>query len=124
MRKEQAKPAAAGADSARVFAQVARRSSRIMADFLKRQAETKNSAIADEFGIAKAFMDMSALMFAKPQLLAEARLSVVGYGPNRPVTSNDTPAGRARNRRVTVLILAETPGKVVEIPLGGSAPAQ
>ena len=56
--------------------------------------------------------------------VAEARLSVVGYGPNRPVTTNDTPAGRARNRRVTVLILAETPGKVVEIPLGGSAPAQ
>jgi len=56
--------------------------------------------------------------------VAEARLSVVGYGPNRPVTSNDTPEGRARNRRVTVLILAETPGKVVEIPLGGPAPAQ
>ena len=76
MSKEQAKPAAAGADSARVFAQVARRSSRIMADFLKRQAETQNSAIADEFGIAKAFMDMSALMFAKPQLLAEAQMNM------------------------------------------------
>ncbi len=56
--------------------------------------------------------------------VAESRLSVVGYGPNRPVTSNDTPEGRARNRRVTVLILAETPGKVVEIPLGGSAPVR
>ncbi|MGP1675567.1 MAG: flagellar motor protein MotD [Burkholderiales bacterium] len=56
--------------------------------------------------------------------VAESRLSVVGYGPNRPVTSNDTPEGRARNRRVTVLILAETPGKVVDIPLEGAAPAR
>ena len=49
--------------------------------------------------------------------VAAERLSAIGYGPNRPVTGNDTPEGRARNRRVTVTILAETPGKVVEIPL-------
>ena len=52
--------------------------------------------------------------------VAEARLSAIGYGPNRPVTSNLTPEGRSRNRRVTVMILAETPGKVVEIPLDGA----
>ncbi len=56
--------------------------------------------------------------------VGESRLSVVGFGPNRPVTSNDTPEGRARNRRVTVLILAEAPGKVVEIPLDGAQPAR
>jgi chemotaxis protein MotB len=56
--------------------------------------------------------------------VAASRLSVVGFGPNRPVTANDTPEGRARNRRVTVLILAATPGKVVEIPIDGAAPAQ
>lgn len=28
------------------------------------------------------------------------RLDAVGYGPTRPVASNDTPTGRARNRRV------------------------
>ena len=76
MSKEEAKPAAAGADSAQVFAEVAQRSSRIMADFLKRQSETQNSAVADEFGIAKAFMDLSALMFAKPQQLAEAQMNM------------------------------------------------
>lgn len=53
--------------------------------------------------------------------VAEQRLSVIGYGPNRAVASNDTPEGRARNRRVTVMILEETPGNVVEIPLAGSA---
>jgi chemotaxis protein MotB len=56
--------------------------------------------------------------------VAEPRLSATGYGPNRAVTSNDTPEGRARNRRVTVMILAETPGTVVDIPLDGVAPAR
>jgi chemotaxis protein MotB len=56
--------------------------------------------------------------------VAEARLSAVGYGPNRPVMPNDTPEGRARNRRVTVMILAETPGEVIDIPIEGGAPAR
>ncbi len=56
--------------------------------------------------------------------VAEQRLSVIGYGPNRSVTGNDTPEGRARNRRVTVMILAETPGKVIDIPLDHAAPEQ
>jgi len=56
--------------------------------------------------------------------VAAPRLSAIGYGPNRAVASNDTPEGRARNRRVTVMILAEAPGKVVDIPLIGAAPAQ
>ncbi|HEY1328118.1 MAG TPA: flagellar motor protein MotD [Casimicrobiaceae bacterium] len=39
-----------------------------------------------------------------------ARLSATGYADNRPVESNDTPEGRARNRRVTLLIIASPPG--------------
>jgi len=74
MSKEQAKPAAA--DSAKIFVELAQRSSRVMADFLKRQAESKKGAAPDEFGIAKAFMDMSALMLAKPQHLAEAQMKM------------------------------------------------
>jgi polyhydroxyalkanoate synthase subunit PhaC len=76
MSQEQAKSGAAGADSARVFAEVAERSSRIMADFLKRQSEAQQSLAADEFGIAKAFMDLAALMFARPQQLAEAQMNM------------------------------------------------
>ena len=56
MSKEQAKPAANETESARVFAEVAERSSRIMGDFLKRQAEAQQSLAADEFGIGKAFI--------------------------------------------------------------------
>ncbi len=38
------------------------------------------------------------------------RLSAVGYGPYRPVASNDTPEGRARNRRIEIkLVPLETP---------------
>ena len=39
-----------------------------------------------------------------------ARLTASGYADNRPVASNDTPEGRARNRRVTLLIIAAPPG--------------
>ena len=34
------------------------------------------------------------------------RLTALGYGENRPVESNDTEEGRARNRRVTLMILS------------------
>jgi len=33
------------------------------------------------------------------------RLSVMGYGPDRPVAGNDTPEGRARNRRIEFRVL-------------------
>jgi chemotaxis protein MotB len=37
----------------------------------------------------------------------ESRLSVASYGPYRPTGPNDTPDGRARNRRVEIVILDE-----------------
>lgn len=36
------------------------------------------------------------------------KLSATGYGDSRPKTSNDTPSGRARNRRVDLVILSES----------------
>jgi chemotaxis protein MotB len=38
-----------------------------------------------------------------------ARLRAVGFAENHPVDTNDTPEGRQRNRRVTLLILADVP---------------
>ncbi|MBI3300214.1 MAG: OmpA family protein [Elusimicrobia bacterium] len=37
--------------------------------------------------------------------LAPARLTAAGYGPYRPAAANDTEEGRAKNRRVELLIL-------------------
>jgi len=49
------------------------------------------------------------------------RLTALGYGEHRPAESNDTPEGRARNRRVTVTMLSAEPERVTEIPVAPSA---
>lgn len=53
------------------------------------------------------------------------RVMVVGYAENKPVDTNDTPEGRARNRRVTIMILSAGQEKVIaDIPVGNeTAPA-
>jgi chemotaxis protein MotB len=56
------------------------------------------------------------------------RLVAVGYGDNHPVEGNETPDGRSRNRRVAIMIHAESEKKITEIPITGSpyqgSPAQ
>ncbi len=39
--------------------------------------------------------------------IPESRLSAIGYGEYRPITDNTTPANRAQNRRVNLLIIME-----------------
>jgi len=47
------------------------------------------------------------------------RVVVLGYGENKPVAPNETPEGRARNRRVTVMILSPGQDKIIaDIPIG------
>jgi chemotaxis protein MotB len=55
--------------------------------------------------------------------VAPERLSAVGFSANVPVAPNDTPQGRARNRRVAVTILSGIPETVTEIPTA-APPAQ
>ena len=38
------------------------------------------------------------------QGVANNRLIVVGYGPHRPIASNNTPEGRQQNRRVELTL--------------------
>lgn len=45
------------------------------------------------------------------------RMVAIGYADYRPVEDNSTPEGRARNRRVTVMILAENQGGVQDVKL-------
>ena len=37
------------------------------------------------------------------------RVRIASFGPSRPIVTNATPEGRARNRRVDILVLAENP---------------
>jgi polyhydroxyalkanoate synthase len=55
---------------------VAQRSSRLLADFAQKQAASLSSAVRDEMGIARAFMDLYARMAADPALLANTSMSM------------------------------------------------
>src|SRR5688572_7927728 len=55
---------------ARVLQDVAERSSRILGEFSQKQAQSMSSAMRDELGIAKAFMDLYARMAADPSVMA------------------------------------------------------
>jgi polyhydroxyalkanoate synthase len=64
------------AEVAKVFGEVAERSSNVLGDFLKRHASGKGLAFSDELGIAKAFMDMWSKLAANPMALAQAQMNM------------------------------------------------
>ncbi|NEX62671.1 flagellar motor protein MotD [Noviherbaspirillum galbum] len=49
--------------------------------------------------------------------IAQPRLTAVGYGPTRPVSTNDTAEGRLSNRRVSITIMSNIPGNGAEVPV-------
>ncbi len=53
--------------------------------------------------------------------VAQERMVAIGYADNRPVVPNTDNASRARNRRVTMLIISEEPSKTTEIPIKKNA---
>lgn len=40
--------------------------------------------------------------------IADNRLSALGFGSSQPISENETPLGRAKNRRVSIMVLYET----------------
>src|SRR5262245_13516829 len=61
---------------AKVCHQVAERSSKILGDFVQKQAQDMSSAVRDEMGIAKAFMDLYARMAADPAAMAQLSMNL------------------------------------------------
>lgn len=59
-------------------------------------------------------------LFADAGVVAE-RLTAIGYADTRPVEPNELADGRARNRRVTILIDSDIPEKGTEVKLPGQA---
>lgn len=57
---------------------------------------------------SKRALNFMKILLENPQL-NPTRFSATGYGEYRPIASNDTPEGRAKNRRVEVSILRNTP---------------
>ena len=55
----------------------------------------------------------SVVQFLAEQGIAATRMVAEGYGPDRPIASNDTGEGRSRNRRVEIVIAG---GMVAEAP--------
>jgi polyhydroxyalkanoate synthase len=59
-----------------VLQSVAERSSKILGEFAEKQAKGLSSAVKDEMGIAKAFMDLYARMAADPHLMASVAVNL------------------------------------------------
>jgi poly[(R)-3-hydroxyalkanoate] polymerase subunit PhaC len=64
------------AEMARILAEVAGRSSGMLAEFLKRHPSENGAAFKDELGIAKAYMDLWSRMLANPFQLAQAQMNM------------------------------------------------
>ncbi len=64
------------AELAKIAQSVAERSSRILGDFAQKQTESLSSAVRDEMGIARAFMDLYSRLAADPALLASMSMNL------------------------------------------------
>jgi polyhydroxyalkanoate synthase len=65
------------ADVAKSYAEVAQRASRLLTQFMEKQAKQGVSAPSDELGVAKAFMDLSSRLLANPYKLAQTQMEMM-----------------------------------------------
>lgn len=61
--------------------------------------------------------------FTEQENLHASRFSAVGYGDTQPVASNDTAEGRAKNRRVALILLYPKGAKEIVVPSQSSRSA-
>src|SRR5262245_7280845 len=62
-------------EQSKILQDVAERSSRILGDFAQKQAASLSSAVRDELGIAKAFMDLYSRVAVDPSVMASASIN-------------------------------------------------
>lgn len=72
-----------------------------------------NSVFPSNWELSSARAAAVVRLFAQFGVQAE-RMAAVGHGEFRPVASNDTETGRARNRRVVIVIVANLENDMVE----------
>jgi len=64
-------------DTATIFAEVAQRASRLLAQAMARRANEGITVAQDEMGVARAFLDLSARLLANPYKLAQAQMNML-----------------------------------------------
>jgi chemotaxis protein MotB len=80
-----------------------------------------NSAFASNWELS-AVRATSVVRLLADSGIAPARLSAIGREASQPIAPNDTAEGRARNRRVELMILSGLPDPVEEIPVRPNPP--
>ena len=75
-----------------------------------------NSAFASNWELS-AVRATSVVRLLAESGIASARLYAIGREASQPIASNDLPEGRARNRRVELMILSGRPDVIEEIPV-------
>lgn len=81
------------------------------------EGHTDNVKVTSGNGLIKNNWELSALRAAKVLEvfvndfgISPEKISIAGYGEFKPVVSNDTPSGRARNRRVDIILIVDKNG--------------
>ncbi len=67
----------AAQDTARTYAEIAARASKLLTEHAERQLRRGIAPPEDELGVAKAFMDMMAKLLSNPYQLAVAQMNLV-----------------------------------------------
>ncbi len=65
------------AEMAKTYAEVAQRASRLIGQFMEKKAQEGVDVPADELGVARAFMDLSARLLANPYKLAQTQMNMM-----------------------------------------------
>ncbi|OIO68444.1 MAG: motb protein [Zetaproteobacteria bacterium CG12_big_fil_rev_8_21_14_0_65_55_1124] len=75
----------------------------------------ENSAFPDAWSLSLA-RAASVLHVLETEGVSRSRLSLVGYGPSKPISTNSTPYGRSKNQRVDIVLYQPSSKERVKSP--------